>query len=206
MFHQINPSSHSKHKEESKVPPLYMGKRARQKSNDLARLCSIIEEKCKNGSTTVTNCQLASEMNCGASKVARLLKVLSKSDSATAWAIRFHEGGFLFVRRTELTKKNGEYRCRRVMNMFSPLSDEDGALLVTDMIADAGKHYRTEVVTVQIAFAGTRDQVFAVLMMRAASSKPNPNLELNIRPAAFRFHPLFSMSGAKSDVFFQYSG
>ena len=121
MFHQIDPSSHSTHKEESKVPPLYMGKRAEQKSNDLSRLCSIIEKKCINGSTTVTNCQLASEMNCGASKVARLLKLLSKTDSAAAWALRFHEGDFLIVRRTELTKKNGEYRCKRVMNLLSPL-------------------------------------------------------------------------------------
>lgn len=57
-----------------------------------------------------------------------------------------------------------------------------------------------DVVTEQIDLGGTRDQVFAVLMMRAASSRPKPKRELNMRPAAFLFHPLFSIRGAKSDV------
>ena len=144
MLLQINSTFRSSNQEDRKVPPQYLGKRAEQKLNDISRLHSIIEKKYKNGMTTATNRELAFEMRCSISKVARLLKEISKTASGAAWAMRRKEGGFLLVRRTELTRKNGAYRCKRVMNPFSPLNDEVGALLVTDMIAEAGKHYVTE--------------------------------------------------------------
>lgn len=144
MLFQTNSALHSGSQEERKDPHQCVGKRAERKLDDMSRLYSIIEKKLKNGMTTVTNRELAFEMRCSISKVARLLKEISKTASGAAWAMRRNEGGFLLVRRTELTRKNGEYRCRRVMNPFSPLNDEDGALVVTDMIAEAGKHYVTE--------------------------------------------------------------
>lgn len=144
MLHQTNSALHSGTQEEWKIPLQCVGKRSEQRLKDMLRLHSIIEKKFKNGMTTVTNRELAFEMCCSISKVARLLKEISKTASAAAWAIRRNEGGFLLVRRTELTRKNGAYRCKRVMNPFSPLNDEDGTLVVTDMITEAGKHYVTE--------------------------------------------------------------